>query len=76
MSPFELARYLDYCSEMLSLSAKIAALYAQATKDPVIIDAARGLEQLTANLSSKIWQKIRMTQDLAESGAAPLSAPH
>ncbi len=74
LTPFELTRYLDYCSEMLSLAAKIAALYAQATKDPVIIEAARGLEQLTANLSGKIWQKIRMSQDLLESDSARPSA--
>ncbi len=73
LTAFELTRYLDYCSEILSLAAKIAALYAQATKDPVIIDSAHGLEQLTANLSSKIWQKIRLTQDVADAGAARLS---
>jgi len=70
LTPFELTRYLDYCSEMLSLAAKIAALYAQATKDPVIIESTQGLEQLTANLSSKIWQKIRLTQELADTNAA------
>ena len=36
---FELSRYLDYCSEMLSLTAKLAALYAQNLPDPVIIEA-------------------------------------
>jgi hypothetical protein len=70
LTPFELTRYLDYCSEMLSLAAKIAALYAQATRDPVIIDAARGLEQLTSNFSSKIWQKITLSQGLAEARAS------
>ncbi len=76
LTAFELTRYLDYCSEMLSLAAKIAALYAQATKDPVIIESTHGLEQLTANLSSKIWQKIRLTQDMTDAGAARLSPPH
>jgi hypothetical protein len=74
LTPYELTRYLDYCSEMLSLAAKIAALHAQATKDPVIIDATRGLEQLTANMSSKIWQKIRISQDLADTPAAKPAA--
>jgi len=74
LTPYELTRYLDYCSEMLSLAAKIAALHAQATKDPVIIDATRGLEQLTANMSSKIWQKIRIAQDLDVSAAKPVAA--
>ena len=58
MTPFELARYLDYCSEMLSLAAKVAALYAQSTKDPIVVETASDLGQITANLSSKIWQKI------------------
>ncbi len=35
MTRFELARYLDYCSEMLSLANKLAALYAQNLPDPV-----------------------------------------
>lgn len=62
MTAFELTRYLDYCSEMLSLTAKIAALYAQSTSDDVVIDAASGLSTLTTNLSSKIWQKITLVQ--------------
>lgn len=62
MTAFELTRYLDYCSEMLSLSAKIAALYAQSTSDSVVIEAASDLSTLTTNLSSKIWQKITIVQ--------------
>jgi len=73
LSPFELTRYLDYCSEMLSLAAKVAALYAQSTKDPVVIDTATGLAQITSNLSNKIWQKINIVQTGAQqpSAAAP-----
>ena len=55
LTPFELTRYLDYCSEMLSLSAKVAALYAQGTKDPIVIEAASDLGQITSNMSGKIW---------------------
>lgn len=76
MTPYELTRYLDYCSEMLSLAAKIAALYAQATRDTVIIESAHSLEQLTSNLSAKMWQKIRLTQDMAATdGVKPALAP-
>lgn len=64
MTPFELTRYLDYCSEMLSLTAKIAALYAQSSSDAVVIDAVSDLTTLTTNLSSKIWQKITLVQTL------------
>ncbi len=62
MSPFELSRYLDYCSEMLSLAAKIAALYAQGTRDPLIIETSSDLGQITSNISGKIWQKITLVQ--------------
>jgi hypothetical protein len=55
-------RYLDYCSEMLSLTGKVAALYAQATKDSIVIEAASDIGQITANLSGKIWQKITLVQ--------------
>jgi len=58
MSSFELTRYLDYCSEMLSLTSKLAAVYAQNLPDPVVIDAVNEIESLTTNLSQKIWQKI------------------
>jgi hypothetical protein len=62
MSEFELIRYLDYCSEMLSLTGKLAALYMQNMRDPVIIDAVNEIEDLTTSLSRKIWQKIMILQ--------------
>lgn len=62
LTSFELTRYLDYCSEMLSLVAKVAALYAQGTRDPLIIETSAELGQITSNLSSKIWQKITLVQ--------------
>lgn len=58
MTPFELSRYLDYSSEMLSLLSKTAALYVQHFDDPVTISAVNELENLTSGLSRKIWQKI------------------
>jgi hypothetical protein len=76
MSRFEITRYLDYCSEMLSLTNKLAALYAQNLPDAVVIDAVNDIEQLTTNLSSKIWQKItildagRVALSAAEAGKA------
>jgi hypothetical protein len=58
LSPFELSRYLDYCSEMLSLLGKIAALYAQVTTDSGALTAVDQIEDLTSGLSRKIWQKL------------------
>ncbi len=63
-TPFLLTRYLDYCSEMLSLTAKVASLYAQNFPDPVVADAVNDLETMTAALSQKIWQKINIVQAL------------
>ena len=56
----ELGRYLDYCSEMLSLTAKLAALYAERFDDVVVLQAVDEVETITTNLSGKIWQKIMM----------------
>lgn len=58
LPPFLLARYLDYCSEMLSLIGKVGALYAQDFPDPQAVDAVDDIEDLTTGLSRKIWQKI------------------
>ena len=58
MTPFELARYLDYCSEMLAVTSKIAALYVQDFNDPVTLAAVDEVQDLTGGLSQKIWQKI------------------
>ncbi len=55
---FELSRYLDYCTELLSLASKLAALHAQVVNDPVVLDAVNDIEVLASNLSNKIWQKI------------------
>lgn len=58
MTQPELARYLDYCSEMLALNSKVAALYAQNLDDPVVLAAVDEVEALTSGLSAKIWQKL------------------
>jgi hypothetical protein len=54
----ELVRYLDYCSELLSLTSKIAALYAERLIDAVVLQAVDEVETLTNGLSIKIWQKL------------------
>jgi len=58
MNKVELQRYLDYCSEMLSLSGKLAALFNQSVQDQVVIETVSELEALSTNLTRKIWQKI------------------
>ena len=62
LTPNELVRYLDYCSEMLSLTGKISALYAQAVPDMEVVNAVNDVEALGGNLSRKIWQKIMLIE--------------
>ena len=62
LTAFELSRYLDYCSETLALTAKIATLYAQGFHDEVALAAVDEVEGLTSRLSAKIWQKIGILQ--------------
>lgn len=61
----QLGRYLDFCSELLSLTGKLAALYMQNVRDPIVIQAVNEIEDLTGNLSRKIWQKIMILRQPA-----------
>ena len=67
MSRFELTRYLEYCSEMLALIGKLAALYAEGNRDAVVIDAVNDIESLATSLGRKIWQKITIIGQLEDS---------
>ena len=58
MTSYELGRYLDYCTELLSLVSKVGFLYVQNFDDPDSVEAVNDLENLTTGLSRKIWQKI------------------
>ena len=58
----ELARYLDDCTEMLALIAKLAALYAERTQDREATDAVNEIEDLTSQLGRKIWEKIMILE--------------
>jgi hypothetical protein len=66
MKDFELSRYLDYCSEMLAIIAKLAALYAGEIEDPGVISAVNEVEGLTTDLGRKIWQKIILISNLED----------
>lgn len=60
MTAIQLANYLDYCSEMLSLVGKAAALYSEYTNDAAVLATVSGIEELTSNMSGEIWQKISL----------------
>jgi hypothetical protein len=63
MTRMELGRYLDYCGEMLALTSKLAALYAQSLHDPVVLAAVDEVETLTNGLAAKVWQKLVILND-------------
>jgi len=56
----QLHHYLNYCSEMLSLTAKTAALCAEHSTDGVVLETVSYIETLTTELCNKIWQKISL----------------
>jgi len=66
MTDFQLMRYLDYSSELLALTAKVAALYVEGLADPVVLAAVDEVEDLTDGFSRKIWQKITLLEQIAE----------
>lgn len=75
LSPAQLSRYLDYCTEMLSLIGKIAALFAERFDDSVVLSSVNEVEILTATLSQKIWQKLTILESpggMALGQAVPL----
>ena len=74
LTAFQLTRYLDYCSEMLSIVGKIAALYVQHFDDPVALASVNEVEDLTTGLSQKIWQKV-MILDAAMASRGETAEP-
>jgi hypothetical protein len=58
----DLSRYLDYCCEMLALTSKVAANYANKNKDQIVLNTINDIESLSSSLSGKIWKKIEMNK--------------
>jgi hypothetical protein len=76
LNEFQMTRYLDYCSEMVSLTAKIAVLFAQSMADLAVADVVSDIERVGSGLSQKIWQKIIILQELRKATDAPVAAPN
>ena len=71
LSRFELTRYLDYCSEMVSLTSKVAVLFAQAFPDSTVTEAVSDIERVAVGLAQKIWQKIVILETLGHEPGPP-----
>lgn len=75
MDSFQLRRYLDYCSEMLSLTGKVSAVYLNRFDDSVLASAVNDVENLTTDLSRKIWQKIMILHSFEQGQVTGPVAP-
>lgn len=62
MNPQSLLRYLDYCTDLLSLTGKLSALLVQRFTDEVVLAEVNEIEALTSALSGRIWQKIQLLE--------------
>jgi hypothetical protein len=69
MTRADLVRYLIYCSDLLALLGKIAALFAQELADRTVLSAVNEIEELTTALSQKIWQKITLVDPAYRHGS-------
>lgn len=69
-TPRHLIRYLDFCTDLLSINSKLAALHVQYFQDNQVLNSVNEVETLSHELSRTIWQKIMildvMVQDAAE----------
>jgi hypothetical protein len=61
---FQLVRYLDYCSELLSLISKVGAIYVQEFPDTVALQAVDQLATLSNDLSRGVVQKIMLVENV------------
>ncbi len=70
MTAQELTYYLDFCTELLAINSKLAALHVQYLQDSEVLKTVTEVEMLAHELSNKIWQKI-MILDVMIHGTVP-----
>lgn len=62
LDPRDLAQYLSFCADLLSIVGKAAALYGQVLDDGVVLATVDEVESLSARAAGKIWQKLALVQ--------------
>jgi hypothetical protein len=72
LNQFQMTRYL-YCSEMVSLTSKVAVLFGQSLEDRAVAEVVSDIEHISAGLAQKIWQKITMLQELRTTPGSPVT---
>lgn len=75
MTAQELTCYLDFCTDLLAINSKLAALHVQYLQDSEVLKTVTEVEMLAHELSSKIWQKI-MILDVMIHGNVPPVVSH
>ena len=75
LNKFQMTRYLDYCSEMVSLTSKVAVLFGQSLEDQVVAEVVSDIERVASGLSQKIWQKIIILQELRKATDTAAASP-
>ena len=55
--------YLEYCTELLSMVSKAAALCAEESQDDIVLNTVSTIETLTMGMSRKVWQKITVLSE-------------
>jgi len=75
MNRADFGRYLDYCSELLTLTSKAAALCAEESTDAIVLETVSEIENLTTGMSRKIWQKISLLHTAGRTAQTTASEP-
>lgn len=52
--------YLSFCTDLLSVTGKLAACFARCQNDRPVLDSINEIEMLTTALARKIWQKMSL----------------
>ncbi|GGM12700.1 hypothetical protein ACFQBY_06725 [Promicromonospora citrea] len=63
LTPEQVEYYLEYCTELLSIVGKAAALCAEESQDDIVLNTVSTIETLTMGMSRKVWQKISVLND-------------
>jgi hypothetical protein len=71
MTAADVATYLHYCSELLSLLSKIGQLYVQDFADAPTLAAVDQFEGLATGLTQKIWQKLMILDRVRDDCPVP-----
>ncbi|MEU4384475.1 hypothetical protein [Promicromonospora sp. NPDC023805] len=63
LTPQQIEYYLEYCTELLSMVSKAAALCAEESQDDIVLNTVSTIETLTMGMSRKVWQKITVLSE-------------